>query len=41
MERIIKVDITEKHDLVDKYNEKKIAHKLLAYILREAMLAKR
>jgi len=41
MEKIIEIDISDKYDLVDKYNEKKISKELLEYIIKQAGLVKR
>ena len=36
MEQIIEIDLTNKHNLIDKYNEKKVAHGMIEYIIRQA-----
>lgn len=35
MEKIIEIDLTNKHNLIDKYNEKKVAHSLIEYIINQ------
>lgn len=35
MEQIIEIDITNKHNLIDKYNEKKVSHGLIEYIIKQ------
>lgn len=37
MEKVIEVDIIEKYDLVEKYNEKNVSKELIKYIIDEAM----
>ncbi len=37
MEKIIEIDITDKYDLVEKYNEKQVSNELIEYIINEAM----
>ncbi len=37
MERIIEVDLIDKYDLVEKYNEKLVSKDLISYIIGEAM----
>lgn len=41
MEKIIKIDLHDKYDLVNKYDEKKISQELLQYILKQATLAQK
>ena len=36
MEQIIEIDLTNKHNLIDKYNEKKVSHGLIEYIIKQA-----
>ena len=36
MEQIIEIDLTNKHNLIDKYNENKISHGLVEYIIKQA-----
>ena len=35
MEQKIEIDITNKHYLIDKYNEKKVSHSLIEYIIKQ------
>ena len=35
MEQKIEIDITNKHYLIDKYNEKKVSHTLIEYIIKQ------
>lgn len=37
MEKIIEIDIHDKYDLVEKYNEDKIANGLIDYIVKESL----
>lgn len=37
MERVIEIDIIDKYDLVEKYNEKLVSKTLINYIIDEAM----
>lgn len=37
MEKIIEVDLHDKFDLVEKYNENKISNELIEYIIKEAI----
>lgn len=37
MERIIEIDLIDKYDLVEKYNEKNVSNELIKYIINEAM----
>lgn len=37
MEKVIEIDINDKYDLVNKYNEEKLSNELLEYILKQAM----
>lgn len=41
MEKIIEINIDNKHDLVDRYNENKASSTLIKYILKEAILAEK
>lgn len=41
MEKIIEIDILDKHDLVEKYNDQKLASDLISYILEQAMFIKK
>lgn len=36
MEQIIEIDLTNKHNLIDKYNEEKVSHGLIDYIIKQA-----
>lgn len=36
MEQIIEIDLTNRHNLIDKYNEKKVSHGLIEYIIKQA-----
>lgn len=36
MEQIIEIDLTNKHNLIDKYNERKVSHGLIEYIIKQA-----
>jgi hypothetical protein len=36
MEQIIEIDLTNKHNLTGKYNEKKVSHGLIEYIIKQA-----
>ena len=38
MEKEIKIDIVDKSDLLEKYNENKVSRDLIEYIIKEAML---
>ena len=40
MEKIIEIDLNDKYDLIDKYNEKKISDEIIEYIVRQAKLIK-
>lgn len=35
MEHIIEIDLHNKHNLIDKYNEKKVSHGLIEYIIKQ------
>ena len=35
MEQKIEIDLTNKHNLIDKYNEKKVSHSLTDYIIKQ------
>lgn len=37
MEKIIEIDLIDKYDLVEKYNEKQVSSELIKYIINEAM----
>ena len=37
MERIIDIDLIDKYDFVEKYNEKNVSNELIKYIINEAM----
>ncbi len=37
MEKIIEIDITDKYELVQKYNDKNVSKELIEYIIDEAM----
>lgn len=41
VEKIIEININNKYDLIDRYNEKKLSNKLLKYIIDETILTKR
>ena len=41
MEKIIEININNKNDLVDRYNDNKLSSVLLKYILKEALLAEK
>ncbi len=36
MEKIIEIDLNNKYDLIDKYNEKKISNEIIEYIIKQA-----
>ena len=36
MEQIIEIDLKNKYNLIDKYNEKKVSHGLIEYIIKKA-----
>ena len=36
MEQIIEIDLISKHNLIDKYSEKKVSHGLIEYIIKQA-----
>ena len=35
MEQIIKIDLTNRNNLIDKYNEEKVSHGLIEYIIKQ------
>lgn len=35
MEQIIKIDLTNKNNLIEKYNEEKVSHSLIEYIIKQ------
>lgn len=35
MEQVIEIDLTNKNNLIDKYNEKKVSHGLIEYIIKQ------
>lgn len=35
MQQIIEIDLTNRHNLIDKYNEKKVSHGLIEYIIKQ------
>lgn len=37
MEKVIEIDINDRYDLVNKYNEEKLSDELLEYIIKQAM----
>ncbi len=37
MEKIIEIDLHDKYDLVEKYNENKKSNELIKYIIKEAI----
>lgn len=41
MKKEIKIDITSKTDLLEKYNEKKISRDVIEYLIKEAMLIRK
>lgn len=41
MEKEIKIDITSKDDLLEKYNEDKISRDVIEYLIKEAMLVEK
>lgn len=41
MERVIEIDITDKYQLVEKYNDKTVSKELIKYIIDEAMDTKK
>ena len=41
MEKTIEINIKNKNDLIDKYNEKKLSDELLEYIIKQAILIKK
>lgn len=36
MQQIIEIDLTNRNNLIDKYNEKKVSHSLIEYIIKQA-----
>lgn len=38
MEKIIEIDLNNKYDLIDKYNERKISNEIIEYIIKQAKL---
>jgi len=40
MEEIIEIDLKDKYDLIDKYNEKKLSKEFLEYIINKADLTR-
>ena len=40
MDNIIEIDINEKYDFLDKYNEKNISSEFIEYIIKQALLVK-
>lgn len=36
MEKLIEIDLNNKYDLIDKYNEKKISNEIIEYIIKQA-----
>lgn len=41
MENLLKIDIDNKYDLIDKYNEKKLSNELLKYIINQTIFTKK
>lgn len=41
MEKLIKINIANKYDLINKYNEKDLSNELLKYIINETIFIKR
>ena len=41
MEKIIEIDLITKNSLISRYNEKKVSHELLQYIINEAISTKK
>lgn len=41
MERIITIDLTEKYDMVEKYNEEKASSEMLKYVIGQALLVEK
>lgn len=41
MEKIIEIDINDKYDLIDKYNEKKSSNEMIEYIIKQAQYLKK
>lgn len=41
MEKNIKIDLNDKYDFVDKYNEEKVSNEILEYIIKQTMHLKR
>lgn len=41
MEKIIEIDISDKNDLIDKYNNKKLSKELMEYIIEQAIFVTR
>ena len=40
MENIIEIDINNKYDFLDKYNEKNVSHEFIEYIIKQSLLVK-
>lgn len=41
MENLLEIDIDNKYDLIDKYNEKKLSNELLKYIINQTIFTKK
>lgn len=41
MEEIIEIDLNDKYDVINKYNEKKVSHEMLDYIIKQARTIKK
>jgi len=41
MEKIVEIDLNNKYNLVDKYNEKKVSNEMIEHIIKEAAFAKK
>ena len=41
MENLLEIDIDNKYDLIDKYNEKKLSKELLKYIINQTIFTKK
>ena len=41
MEKVIEIDLNNKYNLVDKYNEKKVSNEMIEHIIKEAAFVKK
>ena len=41
MEQIIEIDLNNKYDFIDKYNEKKLSNEVIEYIVKQAISKKK